>query len=288
MSDTPRLTALRRRLADHLAAAEHLEDRPLRDPRGGRTPTAQLLARREELHDRIDAEERTGSRLHHRISRGRSWLVRVLPLVDGLVLCWFLIGVLNVDLEAPGVTLAVAVALAVLGSVAVASWNAAAGEHLRRWKDDQGNLEWGAVDGVGHGLLLAGAATWILLAAMMYVRVGDEAYQAGGVAGPATAVVAVAFAAAIVLVNAYVLVLGFADGSPLTGELDRLGRSLGPALLARHRHRVRAERSRARITARIEAHRRVTRPVLGGGLRALPTGEDGVRSPATETQGTEP
>jgi hypothetical protein len=236
MFEEPALSGLRRRLTRHRSAAHHIPGTPVRDPRGGRSTVDELLDRRAEVHARIDAEERDGSRRHHRISLGRRWLLRLLPVLDGLVLCWFLVGVLNADLRNPDPTVAVAAVLAVLGSIAVAAWNATVGEHLRRWKDEDGNLEWGAVDGVGRGLLGAGAVMWALLGAMMYVRVSDEVYQATGVDGAAVVVVALALSAAVVLVNAYVLVLAFADGSPLTGELDRIGRAAGPAVRRRHRY----------------------------------------------------
>jgi MFS family permease len=182
-------------------------------------------------------------------------------MIDGVILFWFLAGVLNLDLNTPHFMIAVAAALAVLGTVVSAAWSVAVGEHLQRYKDEQRNLVWGAVDGVGRGMVYITGIFIALLAALMYVRVSDEVYQATGVVGIASTVIALAFAAAVVLVNTYMLYLSFSDGTSRTRELDRLGRQIKPHLRRRDRHLRKAAHDERRIKARaasiIEfAHRR--------------------------------
>jgi hypothetical protein len=212
----------------------------VRDPRGGITTAAVVIDRMARAHARIDADERAGSHRHDRISRGQRRSLRLLPVLDGVVLLWFLVGVLNVDLRRPDPTLVVAVALALLGTLAVAAWSAAVGEHLRRSKDADRRLVWAAVDGTGRGMVVLTAAMVGLLAVLMFVRVSDEVHQATGDGGTIAVVVALALAGAVVLLNLYILYLSMSDGSAVTTELDRLGRALRPHLRRHERAETRA------------------------------------------------
>jgi hypothetical protein len=220
----------------------------VRDPRGGLTTVHDAVTRMAEAHSVVDADERRGSRRHDRISRGQRWLVRILPCIDGLVLLWFVAGVLNVDPRYPDPTALVAVAFAVLGTVAVAAWSAAVGEQLRRFKDADRALVWLAVDPLRRAMVAVSLAMTLLLAALMYVRVSDEVYEATGQTGTLPTVVAVVLAAAVALVNLYVLHCAFADGSPETTDLDRLGRALRKHV-RRHERAVAAEAAAVRKAA---------------------------------------
>jgi MFS family permease len=267
---TPAVARLQRRRAAHEAAAARVPLRPVRDARGGLLSVGDALARLARLRARIEADEREGSHVHERISRGQRWQLRVLPLLDGLILFWFLAGVLNADLRTVDVTVVVAASLALLCTVAVAAWTAVVGEHLQRWKDRDRNLVWCAVDGVGWGMLALTAVMAALLAAMMYIRVSDEVFQATGVPGVGATVIGLTLSAAVVLVNAYILHLTFSDGSSVTRELDRLGRTLAPHLRRRHRNLARAERVRGRIRLRLAAEERLRGPFAGGRRLELP------------------
>lgn len=267
----PAAGGLRRRRAAALSNVEGFGDQVVRDPRGGRTSAGELVARGFGLHGRIDAEQRGGTRRHDRISRGRRALTRVLPVLDGLVLFWFIAGVLNADLRRVDVTTVVAAVLAVLASVAVAAWNTWVGEHLQDFTDRDRHLVPGALDGVAVLMVGATALVWGLLGAMMTLRVSEEIYQSTGQRGVTAWVVALALAAALVLLNAYVLHLALCDGSPLTRELHAIGRVLRGPLRRRERHRRRAVALKHRLSEQNEAVRHVQgldpRPELLPGRR---------------------
>ncbi|TWF80303.1 hypothetical protein FHX44_116246 [Pseudonocardia hierapolitana] len=271
---SPIVARLQRRRAAHEAAAARVPLRPVRDPRGGLVSLQDALARQAQLRARIDADERDGSHVHDRISPGQRWQLRLLPLLDGLILFWFLAGVLNADLRTVDTTAVVAASLALLCTVAVAAWTAAVGEHLQRCKDRDRNLVWGAVDGIGRAMLALTAAMAGLLGAMMYVRMSDEVYQATGAPGAGATIIGLTLAAAVVLVNVYILHLAFSDGSTVTRELDRLGRIVAPHLRRRARHLALAERLRGRIRLRLAAEEQLRGPLDGGRRHQLAaTGE---------------
>jgi hypothetical protein len=254
------LASLRRRRAGHIDAARRLTTLALPDPRGGLTSLEGIEARLAELRGRIDAEERTGSRRHDRISRTQRVIKSVLPLLDGVILLWFLAGVLNVDVHHPDFLVLSAIALAVLCTVAVAAWTDAVGRHLQRFTDTAGSLVVPLLDGVSTAMLLATGLMAALLGTLMFIRVHDEVYQATGVAGTAAIVVAAVLAAAIVLVNLYVLQLSIADGSPQTRELEQLARAARPHTRRRARHIAHADALSGRIAVRIVAARTLDLP----------------------------
>ncbi len=266
----PAVARLQHRRAAYEAAAARFPTIAVRDPRGGITTAEAVLTRIAETRGRITADEHAGSERHRRISRGQRWLLRLLPLLDGMLLFWFLTGVLNVDLRTFDPTVLIAAALALLCTVAVAAWTATVGEHLQRYKDARRNLVWGAVDGVSRGMLALTTVIGALLAAMMYVRVRDEVELATAVPGLGTAIVASALAAGAVLVNGYVLYLSFSDGSSRTRELDQLGRALAPHLRRRDRDLVGAAGAARRIEARLAAQEQLHRPVDEQPLRVVP------------------
>jgi len=269
----PVVAHLQLRLRAREVAALRFLDTPVRDPRGGITTVDAALERMAEAHRRITADEQAGSEQHRRISRGQRWLLRLLPLLDGLILFWFLTGILNADLRTIDTTVIIAAALALLCTVAVAAWTATVGEHLRRYKDIGRNLVWGAVDGLGRGMVVLTALMCALLAAMMYVRVSDEVFQATGVAGVGAIVIAITLAAAVVLVNGYVLYLSFSDGDSVTTELDRLGRVVSPHLRRRDRDLSQAGEVARRIEARLVAEERLRWPTETQPVRRLPDAE---------------
>jgi len=263
----PQITRLHLGRSRRRAEIKRFPDTPIRDPRGGMTTIDALLDRAAEAHERINAEERSGSEKHRRISRGQRRLVRALPLLDSLIVFWFLAGVLNADLRTIDATTVIAMALALLCTLAVAAWNAVVGQHLRRFKDAHANLVWDAIDGIGRCMIAVTAGAWALLAAMMYVRVSDEVYQATGVLGVAALIIALALACALALMNAYVLYLSFNDGSSATAELDQIGRAVAPHLRRRSRWLAQEERAARRIEARLAAQVWLHRPSGGDVLR---------------------
>ena len=253
---------LARRNAHH-DIADRVATTPIRDPRGGITTVADALARMEKKQREIDDIAQAGSRYHHRISTAQRRLVHLLPLLDGLILLWFLTGVLNVDLTRFDPTLAIAAALALLCTAGVAAFNTVVGQHLQRSKDRHtADLVWDHLDLTSWILLALGIAMASLLGVMMDVRVSDEVFQATGVLGGAAAIIALTVAAATVLVNLAVIYLSYRDGSPLTHELDQLAHSTRHHLSREHQARARAQATTRRIHIRVAAHHRVGPPTL--------------------------
>lgn len=257
MPEHPSASGLRRRRAVADQAAAHVVEQEIRDPRGGTYPLRDLLERRTEVHQQIDEDQRGGSRRHDAISPAQRMLARLLPVLDGLVLFWFLTGVLNSDLRRVDVLLVVAAVLAVLASVAVAAWNVQVGRHLQGFTDPQRRVVWGGLDVTAVTMVVGTAVMWLLLAAMMVLRVREEVFQATGVRDTTGWVIALTLACALVLVNAYTLHLALSDGSRLTRELAALGRALRGPLRRRRRLHHRAEVSEHRLRAHAEAMDRI-------------------------------
>ncbi|MFC5061544.1 hypothetical protein [Actinomycetospora atypica] len=261
----PALARLQRRRAAAETDLALLPDTAVKDPRGGISTVAQLGRRLANRREELEARRDEGR--HRRVSRLHRVLMRLLPPLDLVVLFWFLVGVLNVDLEVVDPVLGVAVALAVLGSIALAAWAHVVGEHLQRYADGRGELSLGALDVVARAMLVVTMTVWALVGAMMFVRVHDEVFQATGASDAAGTVIALVMTAAIVVLNVYVLYLAFADGSLETRELDRLARVVLPHLRRQERlvRRIAdlTERLSARAAARSASTSRAGRPELG-------------------------
>jgi MFS family permease len=258
----PAASGLRRKLVVARHDLAGVGERVVPDAHGSADTVRGLTAHLAEVQRRIRTDPAPGR--HRRISAGQRWLQRLLPLLDGAILCWFLAGVLNIDLRTLDPDLGVAVALALLATIALAAWATIVGEHLARFVDERRRMAWAAVDAVGWGMVVLTAAVWTLLAAMMWVRVRDEVFQATGVLDAGGVVIAAALAAAVVVVNAYVLYLSWSDGSDETREAERLGRTLTPHLRDRqrlaHRVTVLSERLHAKEAARRATDRRRRHP----------------------------
>ncbi|HEY2222409.1 hypothetical protein [Actinomycetospora sp.] len=249
------------RLRGKLAVARHdlaaVGDRVVPDAHGSADTVRGLSERVKNLNQAIRTD-RSPER-HRRISTGQRWLRRLLPVLDGAIFWWFLIGVLNVDVRLLDPRFVIAVALALLATVSLAAWAAVVGEHLARFVDDRRRAAWADVDAVGWSMTVLTAVLWVLIAAMMWVRVRDEVLQATGVLDLAGAVIASALAAAVVVVNAYVLYLSWFDGSDETREAERLGRILMPHLRERQRLARRVAKLTERRAARESARRATDR-----------------------------
>jgi hypothetical protein len=252
-------TQIQHRQVLHRDAVELIASTPIRDPRGGLTTVAAASADMQDLRHAVLGETRAGSRRHLRISRTQRLVVRLLPALDWVVLVWFLTGVLNVDLRVVDPALLVAVALALLCTIAVAAWTSAVGEHIQRSKDDRGDVVWQHLDTTSWALLAITLVMSALLGVLMYVRVADEVYQATGVADATGVAIALALAASVVLLNTYVLYLSFRDGSVATRDLDRLGRAVAPHVRRQHRAHGRARAAARRADVRSMAEQRVRR-----------------------------
>lgn len=241
----------RRRHRTWTALVQLPETTPPGRSSGGRT-VRRLAADMEAVRGRIESDP--DDRRHRRVSPFSRALVRVLPVLDGMILFWFLAGVLNADLRTVDIVTLVAAGLALLASLALAEWSRLTGEHLQGFADRRGVLQWGALDTTARILLATGVVVWLLVASMMVVRVRDEVFQATGVLDGSGLLVAVVLGVALVVLNATVLYLAFADGSADTRELDRLARVVAPR---RRRHErlarrlaAQTERLRARAAAR--------------------------------------
>ena len=266
--DTNRLHRRLVRLRTRIAA---LPEARVRDPWRGRVTVRQLQLRDDELYARILADVRAGSRLHCTVGDWQRRLAYALPALDALVAFWFLAGVLDVDLRRVDPTLAVAAGLSLMCTLTVAMWNGSTGRHLRAAKDHGGRLVRGALDETGRAMFAAAAGVWLLLAAMMYLRVSDEVYEATGRRGAGCVVIGAALAAALVLVNAHVVYTCFRDGSPQTCERRRIDRALTAHQRRLRRLRCREARLAVRLEACIRAHAWIDRTeAVPPGWPALP------------------
>jgi hypothetical protein len=98
---------------------------------------------------------------------------------------------------------------------------------------------------------------------MMWVRVRDEVFQATGVLDAGGVVIAATLAAAVLVVNVYVLYLSWSDGSDETREIETLGHALTAHLRDQERlgrlevkleQRLGAKEAAARATDRRRRH----------------------------------
>lgn len=264
MNDTPaRTSSLERKLAGARFFVTHFSTRLVRDPGGGLVTVGKAMVEIDELRAQIGRDRRLGSYRHNKITSLQRFLVGSLPLIDGAVLFWFLLGVLNVDLRRLDALMIVAAVLAVLGTVAVAAWNTAVGRRLQVAKNDAGGIIWEAVDGVERIMLGISAVVALLVGAMMDVRVADEVYQATGVADATSVIVGVTLGASIVVLNLYVLHLAFADGSNITRRADALERCLRSPVRRFERNLARVDRLEEQIRL-VRANSAVESPALPG------------------------
>jgi hypothetical protein len=256
--DDPALAGLVRRRERTRTAWLQLPETVVRDPRGGADTLRHLSAAMDGIRDRIEHDPE--DQRHRRISRWSRLLVHGLPVLDGLILFWFLAGVLNADLRRVDVLTAVAAGLALLASLALALWSRNVGEHLQGFADRRGALIWRALDGTALLMLAVSVVVWSLVAAMMVVRVRDEVFQATGELGRDGTLIGIVLGAALVVLNATVLHLAFADGSPDTRDLDRLARVVLPQRRRQERLARRFAAQTVTLRTRTAARSAVRRP----------------------------
>jgi uncharacterized membrane protein len=272
------------RQAEHDDAAGRTVTAPLRDPRGGATTVEAAVRRIAFLRTTVDDAVDAGWALHRRIPPGQRRLVRALPVLDWLILLWFFVGVLNVDLTRLDPTAVIAAALAALCTVAVAAWNTGVAQHLQRSKDPRtGDVVWENLGATGWALLAVSTVLAGLLGATMFVRVSEEVVQAGGLTGGAVVVIAATAAASVVTVNLLVIVLAYRDGSATTRELEQLAHAALPHLRREHRSRRRAGRAARRAAVHAAVQER-----LDTSLRASGTGGGSPEPPKLDRPRTGP
>jgi hypothetical protein len=248
-----RLQASRQRLVNRqhtvLARVREFAGTPVRGARGQRIPIRVALREAVRLQRRVDTEEASGSHRHERVGAGRRAIAAGLPVLEFALLCWFMAGVLNVDLDRPGFTAVMAAALAALGSVTWAAWSRTLAAHLRRYKGGSGSLAWRHVDPLGRAMTYLTVVGGLLLAVLMYMRVDDEVYQATGRNGLAGVVLSLVLASASLILTEFLLYISFADGSNVTDDLDHLARVTRKPIARLRRDMRRAERLGQRIRA---------------------------------------
>jgi hypothetical protein len=214
--------------------ARWIDECPVSDPDGGSIPVRQAITEQRALQERIRVESAQGSRLHHRVSSGQRLTAALLPLVDLAVFIWFAAGVLNIDWAEPDpVRLSIAVALALLGTIAAAVFGHAVGAHLRLAKAPDGELHWPSLGVISRAMLLVTGALAVLLGLLMSVRVYEEAIQATGGHGLLPLALATALGVTTAITNGFIVYVGFADGSIATERLGALDKVTRPQIAAR-------------------------------------------------------
>jgi hypothetical protein len=241
----------RRRLAADIASDErlltelHHED--LTDPRGGVITPFTLVSEGRELHSRVRDEWAQGGDVHRRLPRLTRWIPPAVAVLDGLLLFYFMAGVVNVDLDAPALwPTTVAVTFAVFGATVAMGWLVLTGHGLKACRSARGGVTWGAVDALLAFELLVAAAAISAVAVLMFIRVRQDVVDAlGPVPGSTAVLLAAVFAVLSGTANLCVLIVHARDGSTKTERLDELARTV-----RRHRRRV------GRVLRRLERRRR--------------------------------
>jgi hypothetical protein len=104
-------------------------------------------------------------------------------------------------------------------------------------------------------MLAMSIALWLLVATMMVVRVPQRGLPGHRGSRRHREAIAVALGAALVVLNATVLYLAFADGSADTRDLDRLARVVVPSLRRHERLARRLAAQTQELGARAAARR---------------------------------
>lgn len=234
------------------------------DPVVGTGTFAELVDRHLENAAVISESVAAGERQHRRVGRGHRIIGRLLPWLDALLFGYFVSGVSNADLSAPWTTPVaslVALALALLVVLIVAAFAPWLGRHLRHDKDVDGELNWPGLGPIATGILLLWVMLLVGMGVTMFVRVQAEAGYAGADSGTGI-VVSGLLALAVVVLNVYVLLVAFADGSAETDDLQARSRVI-------RRHDRRRRRLLRRAAAAIRRRTLVSRRAARTESRAL-------------------
>lgn len=271
---TGRAGRLARRIDRLAASAAGLRERAaalradlMRSPTGAVEGAEQLRRRHDRLDEAITTAQLDGYVHHRRVGRGHRIAARILPWIDALLFGYFISGVSNANLAAPWTTPVaslVALAFTAFLVLTVAAFTPWLGRALRPYKGGDGELRWVALGPGLTGLLGLWAVLTVAIGVTMFVRVQAEAGYAG--AEPVTgAVVAALLALASAAMNAYVLAVSFADGSPAADDLRACARVLRRV----HRRAARLDRRAARRDRRrVRCERRARRRILRGTVRS--------------------
>lgn len=262
IATTPRTASLYRKLVKVRVALAQFAHRTIRHPGGGLVTIGSAFQELRQLRQVIRAEQDAESHRHEKVGRFQRFLTWFLPILDGFVFLWFMIGIMNVDLRQPGLLFGIAAVFATIATVVVAAWNAVLGQRLRIHKSESKGIIWDAVETLDKIMLGISAVMALLVGTMMFVRVHEEIYQATGANNAASIIIAVALAAAVVVLNLYVLLLVFQDGSTQTHRADQLTRKLRRPV---RRH----ERDQATVV-RLEAQLRLLQGGFAGEVPELP------------------
>ena len=178
---------------------------------------------------------------------GGSQALRLAPQLifgaDALLLVYFFSGVTNVNWTSPFSTALVFACLlaAVVTGISFVFFRFT-GDRLKQYKDDTGVVPLRGLDEVTNVSMGLALAAMIVLAALMFIRMGAEVLNAlGPNAGGTAIVISLALALVSILANALVIAVYALDGSAEADRLGALGRAIYEPLARQHDLLERAE-----------------------------------------------
>lgn len=224
--------ALRTQQAKLRDRAVGIRDEHIDHPDGGVRTVAETLADQREQRERIQADQRAGSRRHRRVPV----LLRRAPtgffVFDALLLLWFFSGVTNVDWtnDPVSVSLAVAIGMAAIAAGATFVVCRHVGDRLLHYKDDEGHLSLLGMDWWTRTSVALAVVTVTVVAPFMFIRMRSEVLDDLGQKAQGTAIIVGLVLALVTVLAVYVTIAVHAiDGSLETERLNDLGKAVaGP------------------------------------------------------------
>jgi len=224
LAELSRRRRARRRFRAYLIGAEYRMKERVRHPDGGESPVADVIEDEEAQREQIEKEVELGSRKHRRAPRWMHWIPRYVLCFDFGLLLYFFAGITNVSWASP-MSMALGFALVLAAMVTVLSYGylAFTGHRLRGYKNHEGTVDHGELDGFTKLILSVAAAVIAVIATLMYLRLHTEVGYALGTGASLTAtVIAAALAVVSVAANFLVIAIHALDGSDQVARLDRL------------------------------------------------------------------
>jgi len=224
LAEVSRRRRARRRFRAQLIGAEYRMKERVKHPDGGESPVADIIEDEQAQREQIVKEVERGSRKHRRAPRWMHWVPRYVLCFDFGLLLYFFAGITNVNWASP-VSMALGFAFVLAAMVTVLSYGylSFTGHRLRGYKNHEGTVDHGDLDGFTKVVVGVAGAVIAVVATLMYLRLHAEVgYALGTGAGLTATVIAAALAVVSVAANFLVVAIHALDGSDQVARLDRL------------------------------------------------------------------
>jgi uncharacterized membrane protein len=224
LAELSRRRRARRRFRAQLIGAEYRMKERVKHPDGGESPVADIIEDEKAQREQIEKEVELGSRKHRRAPRWMHSIPRYVFCFDFGLLLYFFAGITNVSWASP-VSMALGFAFVLAAMVTVLSYGylSFTGHRLRGYKNHEGTVDHGELDGLTKVVLSLAAVVIVVIAMLMYLRLDTEVgYALGAGAGLTATVIAAALAVVSVAANFLVVAIHALDGSDQVARLDQL------------------------------------------------------------------